>query len=131
MSRGSTCDHVVIDGGMCFEGYMEMFAPANWHRRWRAAAKVALAADTTIPEDIFDDMVDALGSAYFGYIIQTVLELNAPARKQRFYATFVARYHGLSKMGIDLMSAYQFMMPPSSYYRALKDEVRACEAKNR
>ena len=65
-------------------------------------------------------LVDLAGCAYLGFVLQSVVQLNRGARKQRFHNTFVARYHGLSKMGCDLLSAYGLLLPSTTYDRCRK-----------
>ena len=62
-------------------------------------------------------LVDSAACLYLGFVLQTVVQLHSKARKQRFHNTFVARYHGLSKMGCNLLSSYGILLPSSSYDR--------------
>ena len=39
--------------------------------------------------------------------------------KQRFYMTFVARYHGLSQLGSDLLSSMGWLVPATTYDRGV------------
>ena len=82
---------------------------------------------------MFPAIVDCLGETYYGFVMQTVANMVRGARQQRFYATLVATYHGLSLMGTDMLSAYGYTMPSSSFLRqresALQhheDTIRYC-----
>ena len=103
-----------------FVSYLDMFAGAAVHRRWKTARRVAYAEACAIPEATEDAIICDVGSMYFGFVLQSVVGLHRGARHQRFYPAFVGRFHGLSQMGMDLMSAMGFMMPSTSYDRAMK-----------
>ena len=49
--------------------------------------------------------------------MQSIMALSKASKKQRFYPTLVAQYHGLSKGGIDLLSSYGLLMPSTSFYK--------------
>ena len=57
-------------------------------------------------EVLFDNLVEHAGSKYHGFVMQSIMALSKASKKQRFYPTLVAQYHGLSKEGIDLLSSY-------------------------
>ena len=112
---------VVRTGGLVFTTYLDVFATSVVHRMWKKAVKDAKAASTTMIDEIAEDAVhDAGGNLYYGFIIQAAVGLYRRARVQRFYPAFVARFHGLSKIGTDLLSSWGFTMPSTSYDRALK-----------
>ncbi len=49
--------------------------------------------------------------------MQSIVALSKASKKQRFYPTLIAQYHGLSKGGIDLLSSFGLLMPATSFYR--------------
>ena len=63
----------------------------------------------------------ALGPRFHGYM--TGLHHSPGLRTQRFFMTFMARYHGLSVLGGDLLSPMEMMMPSSTYEAMLKTVV--------
>ena len=112
---------VVRTGGLVFTTYLDMFSTAAVNRMWSRAVKDVKAANTTMIDEVAEDAVhDAGGNLYYGFIIQAAVGLYRGARVQRFYPAFVARFHGLSRMGSDLLSSWGFTMPSTSYDRALK-----------
>ena len=46
--------------------------------------------------------------------------MHMAARHQRFYPSLVASYHGLSLMGLDILSTYGYTMPSTSFLRQRK-----------
>lgn len=108
---------IVPCGGWCFVAFLDLCAAPTVHRLWRTALAEATRNDTTIREEDYDMLVDSAACLYLGFVLQTVVQLHSKARKQRFHNTFVARYHGLSKMGCNLLSSYGILLPSSSYDR--------------
>ena len=66
---------------------------------------------------LFPAVVESLGDAYYGFVMQSVTSMFMAARHQRFYQSLVASYHGLSLMGMDMLSSYGFTMPSTSFLR--------------
>ena len=108
-------------GGMAFEGYAELLSNKHGMRTWRKFRKCK-AAGNAEPQAaaLFPAVVDSLIDQYYGFVMQSVASMHMPARNQRFYPTLVASYHGLSLMGMDILSSYGFTMPSSSFLRQRK-----------
>ena len=109
-----------INGGLAFEGYLEAVSSDTSHRLWRKyrnlrvqEALVHAIRPSTEAEVLFDKLVDHAGSKYY----QSIAALHKTSKKQRFFPTLVAQYHGLSKGGIDLLASYGLLMPSTSFYR--------------
>ena len=113
-----------IRGGLAFEGYMEALSSDTSHRLWRKYRKLRVeeilagAVGPSIEAEAhFDRIVDHAGSKYHGFVMQSIVGLYKASKKQRFFPTLVAQYHGLSKGGIDLLSSYGLLMPSTTFYR--------------
>jgi hypothetical protein len=79
----------------------------------------------------FRPWIKTIGSRFHGFMV-TAQSLYNAQNKQRFYMTFVARYHGLSQMGSDLMSSLGWLVPSTTYDRGVvtmvevaKDNIRS------
>ena len=68
-------------------------------------------------EEEEDAISVAIESKYYGFIIQSVLDLYRNSKWQRFYVSFVSKYHGLSKLGMDILSSWGYTTPSTSYDR--------------
>ena len=113
-----------IKGGLAFEGYLEAVSSDTSYVLWRKYRKLRVEetlahalGPSTEAEVLFDTLVDHAGSKYHGFVMQSVAALHKTSKKQRFFPTPVAQYHGLSKGGIDLLSSYGLLMPSTSFYR--------------
>jgi len=78
-----------------------------------------------------DLLIEDVGSLFLGYFIQTSSQLYSKAKRQRFYPSFVSRFFGLSQMGTDLMATLGFMMPSTSYDRAIEEVLFEAEEEYR
>ena len=106
---------------MAFEGYAELLSNKHGMKTWRKFRKCK-AAGNAEPQAaaLFPAVVDSLSDQYYGFVMQSVASMHAPARHQRFYPSLVASYHGLSLMGLDMLSSYGFTMPATSFLRQRK-----------
>ena len=118
---------LVPQGGMALGAYITLFAS----RRQLAAFRkliVAHEADETIvaDDDFMAKIYRDLGSKFHGFMVTQAH--SAGLRKQRFFVTFMARYHGLSILGSDIICGMGMIMPSTNYDRMLKEVVQ--EAKD-
>ena len=106
---------------MAFEGYAELLSNKHGMRIWRKFRTYKAAGDKEAQAAaLFPSVVESLGDAYYGFIMQSVASMFMAARHQRFFPSLVASYHGLSLMGLDMLSSYGFTMPQSSFLRQRK-----------
>ena len=84
---------------------------------------VAHNADETVVAGVdFMAKVDrSIAARFHGFMLG--LQHSNGLRRQRFFVTFMARYHGLSVLGGDLLSPMRMMMPSSTYDAMLKTVV--------
>ena len=82
-----------------------MMAPPILYREWRWYYRLQKEVDDVpMSKEEFDTWVNIIGSRFHGFMMSAQSLYNAQ-NKQRFYMTFVARYHGLSQTGSDLLSS--------------------------
>ena len=106
---------------MAFEGFAELLSNKHCMKKWRKFRKYKEAGNMEAhAAALFPSVVDALADHYYGFVMQSVTGMHMAARNQRFYPSLVASYHGLSLMGMDLLSAYGYTMPSTSFLRQRK-----------
>ena len=93
----------------------------NWNRFKARRSRNGLLVKLS-PEETFE-IIEREGTRFHGFVLNAA-GMSSSGKKQRFYLTFVAVFHGLSKMGVNILSAFNMTMPSSSYYRMRKDELR-------
>ena len=113
-----------IRGGLAFEGYLEAVSSDTSYVLWRKYRKLRVeetlanaSGPSTEAEVLFDRLVEHAGSKYHGFVMQSIAALCKASKKQRFFPTLVAQYHGLSKGGMDLLASYGLLMPSTTFYR--------------
>ena len=103
---------------MAFEGYADLLPNKHGYKIWRKFRKYKAAGDKEAQAGaLFPAVVDSLLDNYYGFVMQSVANMHMAARNQKFYPSLVASYHGLSLMGMDMLSSYGFTMPSSSFLR--------------
>ena len=103
---------------MAFEGFAELLSNTHGMKKWRKFRKYKAAGDTEAQAAaLFPAVVDSLVDHYYGFVMSSVTGMHKAARNQRFYSSLVASYHGLSLMGMDILSSYGYTMPSSSFLR--------------
>jgi hypothetical protein len=93
----------------------------RYHREWKNGSI------TTLTMAEFAPIQKIIGPRFHGYMITAQGLFNAQ-NKQRFFMTFVARYHGLSQLGSDLLSSLGWLVPSTTYDRCMTtmlEEVKA------
>ena len=92
---------------MAFEGFAELLSNTHGMKKRRKFRKYKAARDTEAQAAaLFPAVVDSLVDHYYGFVMQSVTGMHKAARNQRFYSSLVASYHGLSLMGMDMLSSY-------------------------
>ena len=119
LSNRSPPPQIVPTGGLLLAGYLTMNAPPELFKKWRRYHRYWKNGQTeSMTAAEFTPWLQVIASRFHGYMITAQCLYNAQ-NKQRFYLTFVARYHGLSQMGSDLMSSLGWLIPSTTYDRGV------------
>lgn len=98
-----------IPGGRLFEFYLENLATPTSHGVWKNFAKATrLARDDEFGanDDELHFGVDVLNMfatekpRFVGFVINALANISSKCKKQQFYMTASARFHGLSRYGV-------------------------------
>ena len=101
---------------MAFDGFAELLSNKHSMTIWRKFRKYTAAGDTEAQAAaLFPAVVDSLVDHYYGFVMSSVTGMHKAARNQRFFSSLVASYHGLSLMGMDMLSSYGYTMPSTSF----------------
>ena len=57
-------------------------------------------------DQLLEDVVARESKNFYGWVLASCAHIRPKARKQLFYLTFVARYHGLSVTGAEILAQY-------------------------
>ena len=122
VSRSHGRSGLVPTGGMVSAGFITLFGSQRLLSKFNKLCRRHEEDPTVIASPGFmDQATRALGPRFHGYMIG--LHHSHGLRTQRFFMTFMARYHGLSELGGNLLSPMGMMMPSSTYDAMLKSVV--------
>jgi hypothetical protein len=85
--------------------------------RTRQIANESNDENLAVSEEVFSEMVERDGGCFHGYVLMGVGNVGNNGKRQLYYPTFSARFHGLSRQGVQLMSHFGGMMSISTYDR--------------
>ena len=107
---------------MALGAFLTLFASRRLLAEFRRLI-VAHEADDTVVADVefMARVCRHLGARFHGFMISQAR--SAALRTQRFFLTFMARYHGLSILGCDMLSSMGMIMPSTNYDRMMKEVV--------
>lgn len=115
----TTCLFSVCQGGFLFQWFFEN----NASDHFRKIYKKELATDPVgcLNPGATSAMVEQLGNKFLGFVCTILNVHGSGAREQLFFATYAARYHGLSRLGVSMFAAIGQLMPLSSVDRIAKE----------
>lgn len=97
-------------GGAVFEHYLSIFSSYTSHRVWRAhltGITAGLKHDLISLADE-NQIVTRERSKFHGWIMSSCNSIGNFGKKQLFFSSFVARYHGLSRSGQDILAKFGY-----------------------
>ena len=117
---------LVPTGGRILESYLDTLATPLAHRVWRKHCKFVEAHGICeMPPDEFAVICKKDRGKFHGYLVMATSNLRPKSKRQQFYLTFSARYHGLSRTGVKILSYYGFMMKLTQMDKLEKQELQA------
>jgi hypothetical protein len=106
---------------------------SSWvvHHKWKVLSRDRDANGDFIPVTAHDEqwLLRKIQTRFFGWVLTTTSTIVSKARKQLFYHTFIARYHGLSREGSETLSQFGLTMRKTSYDSTRKDVVAMSRSK--
>ena len=83
-----------------------------------------------VTEGAMRHALDKCGASYLGFALM-IGSRGRLAKRQMFLSTFVAQYHGLSRLGMDMLAQLGFAMSSTSYDRAMTTCVQVAQTQFR
>lgn len=113
-------DRIIISvstGGRAFEIYLELMGCYTSHKLLK---KHLHSARLPGAPQFMDDALEASiikreRGCFHGLVLMTLSNISRAGLPQTFYNSFSARFHGLSRTGMNLLSQSGFMMKTTSY----------------
>jgi hypothetical protein len=93
--------------GFLFEFYMFSTSGYAANRKWLAEVGALIGDDALT--DVQQASIRSDNQVMFhGWLMLQITSIGSNGRRQMFYITFIAKYFGLSREGIDLLAAYGY-----------------------
>lgn len=117
---------LVPTGGLILESYLDTLATPLSHEVWRKHCKFVKAHGICeMPPDQFAVVCKKERGKFHGYLVMATSNLRPKSKKQQFYLTFSARYHGLSRTGVRILAYYGFLTKLTQMDKLEKQELQA------
>ena len=117
---------LVPSGGLILESYLDTLATPHSHAVWSKHCKFVTAHGICeMPPDQFAAVCKKDRGKFHGYLVMATSNLRPKSKRQQFYLTFSARYHGLSRTGVKILSYYGFMMKLTQMDKLEQQELQA------
>ena len=68
-----------------------------------------------VPAELEVAIIERERGTFHGWVLLSCSNVGAKARKQLFFLTFAANFHGLSNYGVELLAHNGMLMPLTSY----------------
>jgi hypothetical protein len=108
----------VAEGGFLFHYFLEHNASDFYMRHYRDCLKNGGGTIGYLNTNYF---ISALGTKFLGFICLALNIRGNCAREQMFFQTYAARYHGLSRSGVNMLAAIGFMMATTTLDNIAKE----------
>jgi hypothetical protein len=103
-------------GGLVFEIYLNTMASPKSHQLWKKHIKTARNHNNPMMDQAtFDQILHKEKGKYHGFVLMTTSNICPKSKRQLFFITFSTRYHGLSRMGIQILSYYGMTMKLTAF----------------
>jgi hypothetical protein len=106
-------------GGSILEFYLGLSAPYSVHRKWRSYLdrKDQQGTVQTLSVDEMDAILDTILNHFVGFFIRLACTIGDIAKKQLFYISLFARYHGCSNYCQEVLAASGCMSTKRTFLR--------------
>ena len=114
-------------GGELFEQYLTVASSFTSHRLWRAVCSTGDLADPATEQTL----IDKEACRFHGWVLMQCGSIGAKGRRQLFYCSFMAKYHGLSRQGREILAQFGFMTKKSSFDKIFKEILAESKRRTR
>ena len=112
-------------GGKVFEHYLSVFASYASHRAWISHLTKVEAGERhdLLPHDEEKQIIKRERSKFHGWIMSSCNSIGNMGKKQLFFSSFVARYHGLSRGGLEILAQFGFASSKTMYGDLYREQI--------
>lgn len=119
---------VVPKGGFLFEYYL--VSCSSWSVNKKFGQYIATDVDR---DDIFEEILEQCITHFIGWVLFHVASIGTNGRRQMFYVTFMNRFYGLSRDGIDINHKFGYGVSLSMYdsMKASHEHKSTCDIQHK
>jgi hypothetical protein len=124
----------VPSGGLAFELFLGvMGSDASAKTLWKFAEenKDLVGNQQTLSQADYEAVVRRDGGCFHGFILMGIKNMCRNSKRQLYFPTFVARFHGLSRQGVQIMSHFGTLMSITTYDAYEKQFLEEISRKNK
>lgn len=125
--------HVVTNGGMLFECYVRLLGSNESvdiiHRLERLSEREDEIADQQ--DELTSRLLENEESFFYGFVLNSVPRINRKCYHTLFWMTWNATFHGLSRIGVKVLSKVGLLTKMSTFDNVRKSKRCATEEHNK
>ena len=119
-------------GGKVFEHYLDLMAKWSTHKLWRKHLDDHKHNDDhKMDAPTWERILKKERGPFMGFVLMATANIGNNGKTQLFYHTFNAKFHGLSRPGVDMLARYGYAMKNSLFDETEVKVYTAAVAKNR
>lgn len=124
---------LVPSGGRVFEAYLNMMCRQTTSVLWNKYLRRLGADGAVVPlnDEEFAPLLKRERGTFHGFVLLGASNVGHKSKPQRFYSTFAASFHGLSRQGQEVMAGYGYTMKATNYDTTVAQKLIECAQKNR
>ena len=113
----------VPTGGVLLEAFCEGFGSYATTKDLRTARDLHMK-EGDVDRQLLDGIVKRESQQFYGWILTSCANIRPKPRRQLFFLTFVARYHGLSTSGADILAQYGLLTKRHVYSKCFEEQLQ-------
>ena len=111
-------------GGTLFEGYVKVFCTEDCVRKLRRVHEQGDdGPDRVMTTEEFYNAFEPTTRSFYGFLLTSCARLNQRCRRQLYWHTANAVFHGLSRSGVKVQASLGLMMKLSSFDDMRKQHI--------
>lgn len=115
-----------------FESFLEGLSSWSAHKKWKQikARVTADPEDQATPEEE-EHLTSKERNDFHGWVIKAVANIGNTGKHQLFFVSFVAKYHGISNMGNEILAQYGYGTQRSQYTTLVQETIARARTETR
>jgi hypothetical protein len=112
----------VSTGGLAFEFFLDMAGSYTSHKDKKKFTRNHPGA--VMPDEMQEQIIARDKNAFCAWVLTSINNMGLAGKKQMFFMSFTAQFHGLSRMGMSILASYGFMMKKTMFDSVRQDMIQ-------